>query len=181
MSTWPAAECVQFRYATRSDTLAVVALIESAYRGDASRVGWTTEADLLGGQRTDHAEISEILENAAAKLLLAVGDRELVGCVLIRRESDRAYLGMLAVSPTLQARGIGKRLVAEAEACAVREFGATWIRMTVIEQRSDLIAWYVRRGYAVTTKLEPFPYGNARFGLPKRDDLRFVVLEKSLI
>ncbi len=172
----------EFRYATFADLADVLALVESAYRGDVSRAGWTTEADLLDGQRTDAEELAGILTNPDARLLLATRGREIVGCVLLRREATGAYIGMLAVRPLLQALGIGKRLLTEAEKQARVEFGAKRSRMTVIviEQRKDLIAWYVRRGYLVTTRTEPFPYGNPRFGLPRRTDLRFVVLEKAL-
>ena len=174
------AEELEFRYATSADVADVVGLVESAYRGDASRAGWTTEADLLDGQRTDAEELAGILADTDARLLLATRGRELVGCVLLRREATGAYIGMLAVRPFLQASGIGKHLLAEAEKRARIEFGAKRSRMTVIEQRQDLIAWYVRRGYLVTKCTEPFPYGNPRFGLPRRTDLRFVVLEKRL-
>ena len=171
---------LEFRCATFADSADVVALVESAYRGDSSRAGWTTEADLLDGQRTDAEELSSILNDTHARLLLATRGREIVGCVLLRREATGAYIGMLAVRPFLQALGIGRRLLAEAEKRARAEFWAKRSRMTVIEQRQDLIAWYVRRGYFVTTRTEPFPYGNPRFGLPRRTDLRFVVLEKVL-
>jgi ribosomal protein S18 acetylase RimI-like enzyme len=167
-----------FRYATPADCAAIVALVESAYRGGSSRAGWTTEADLLGGQRTDADEIAAILAEPHARLLLALDGGEILGCVLLRREREGAYLGMLAVRPQLQGGGLGKRLLGEAEARARSDLGATRIRMTVIEQRKELIAWYERRGYANTGRTEPFPYGNPRFGLPKRDDLRFVVLAK---
>jgi ribosomal protein S18 acetylase RimI-like enzyme len=169
-----------FRYAVQADCAAIVALVESAYRGEASRAGWTTEADLLGGQRTDADEIAAILAEPHARLLLALDGGEIVGCVLLRREPEGAYLGMLAVRPRLQGGGLGKRLLAEAEERARCDLGAARIRMTVIEQRKELIAWYQRRGYANTGHTEPFPYGHPCFGLPKRDDLRFVVLAKTL-
>jgi ribosomal protein S18 acetylase RimI-like enzyme len=184
MADATAATGIEVRYATAADCGAVVALIESAYRGDSSRAGWTTEADLLGGQRTDADEIGAILRDPAARLLLAIAGGgnpgEVIGCVLVRREVAGAYLGMLAVRPGLQAKGVGKALLAEAEARARRDFGANRVRMTVIEQRRELIAWYVRRGYTPTGDTEPFPYGNPRFGLPRRDDLRFVVLAKAI-
>lgn len=176
----PSSREVEFRYARATDAAAIVALVESAYRGDASRVGWTTEADLLGGQRTDLDDVAGILAEPDARLLLATEGDAIVGSVLLRREEDGLYLGMLAVRPQLQAKGLGKRLLAEAEARGRQEFGARRARMTVIEQRSDLIAWYQRRGYVDTGHTEPFPYDNPRFGAPKRDDLRFVVLAKDL-
>jgi ribosomal protein S18 acetylase RimI-like enzyme len=173
-------EDVQFRYATSADCEAIVALVESAYRGEVSRQGWTTEADLLGGQRTDAEEVAGILAEAEGRLLLAIEGNQILGCVLMRREPDGIYLGMLAVRPGLQARGLGKHLLGEAEDRARREFGAKQARMTVIEQRRELIAWYQRRGYVDTGDTEPFPYGNPRIGMPKRDDLRFIVMKKAL-
>lgn len=159
----------------------VVRLVESAYRGESSRAGWTTEADLLAGQRTDRAEVEALLEEPGACLLLALDADQLVGCVLVKTQTHgTAHIGMFAVSPALQGRGLGGGLLAEAERVAQKKGGAVRARMTVIEQRSELIAWYRRRGYHATGETEAFPYGNARFGLPLRDDLRFSVLEKSL-
>jgi GNAT superfamily N-acetyltransferase len=173
---------VELRYARAADCAAIVALVESAYRGDSSRIGWTTEADLLGGQRTDTDEIAAIVREPDARLLLAIECEAVLGSVLLRREPDGPclYLGMLAVRPELQTKGIGRLLLAGAESRGRDEFGAKRARMTVIEQRRDLIAWYQRRGYVDTGRTEPFPYGNPRFGMPKRDDLRFIVLVKDL-
>jgi ribosomal protein S18 acetylase RimI-like enzyme len=179
-----------FRTATSQDVQAVVELVESAYRGEKSRAGWTTEAELLGGQRTDAQEVEALVIEPAATLRLAfepavskLGASELadglIGCVLVRSEGEHAHVGMFAVRPTLQARGLGRALLAEAERIA-RERGALRVRMTVIEQRTELLEWYARRGYLPTGQTEPFPYGNPRFGLPKREDLRFLVLEKEL-
>lgn len=171
---------VAFRYARATDGAAIVALVESAYRGESSRAGWTTEADLLGGQRTDVDDIAAILAEPESRLLLATQGDAILGSVLLRRERDGLYVGMLAVRPQLQARGLGRRLLTEAESRGRQEFGVKRARMTVIEQRRDLIAWYERRGYVATGHTEPFPYDNPRFGLPKRDDLRFIVLAKDL-
>jgi ribosomal protein S18 acetylase RimI-like enzyme len=176
----PPSRSLAFRLARAADTPRIVSLVESAYRGDVSRVGWTTEADLLDGQRTDIEEVTALLSDAQVRLILATVNDEIVGCVVVRREANGAYIGMLAVSPTQQAAGLGRRLLQEAETRARTEFGATQIRMTVIQQRRELIGWYERRGYCVTDHTEAFPYGNPRFGLPKREDLRFVVLQKTL-
>jgi ribosomal protein S18 acetylase RimI-like enzyme len=170
----------EIRLATPHDTAQIVELIESAYRGDASRVGWTTEADLLGGQRTDRLEIEEILANPRARLILCCAGETLMGCILVRNDEGSAYIGMLAVSPHHQRGQLGRQLLAEAERVAQHEFHAQTVRMTVIVQREDLIRWYVRRGYTVTGRREPFPYDNPRFGLPKRLDLEFAVLERVL-
>ena len=169
-----------FRPAVPADVPAIVALLEGAYRGESSRAGWTTEADLLGGQRTDADEVGGLLASPTQRFLLAERSGTLIGSVLLTRESAQAYLGMFAVRPTLQGAGIGGRLLLEAERIAREEWHAARARMTVIGQRDDLIAWYERRGYARTGARNPFPYDNLRFGIPKRDDLYFVVLEKTL-
>jgi ribosomal protein S18 acetylase RimI-like enzyme len=171
---------LRFRPAVPADVGAVVALVESAYRGDASRAGWTTEADLLDGQRTDATEVRAVIEGPRSRVVLAEQDGTLVGSVVLRDEDGTAYFGMLTVRPTLQSAGIGRALVAEAERIAARELGATVMRMTVIAQRTELIAWYERRGYARTGEREPFPYGDPRFGRPRRDDLVFEVMRKPL-
>lgn len=169
-----------WRLAREADVDRVCALVNSAYRGDSSRKGWTTEADLLGGQRTDPVSLRETLAAPDSVILLLERDGALVGCVNLRRQPDRAYLGMLTVSPELQAGGVGKRLLELAEQW-VRDTWQVWlVEMTVIRQRAELIAWYERRGYHRTGHTEPFPYGDDRFGLPKRPDLAFEVLEKRL-
>ncbi|MCB9620321.1 MAG: GNAT family N-acetyltransferase [Sandaracinus sp.] len=168
-----------FRPAEPSEVDALVALIESAYRGESSRAGWTTEADLLGGRRTGADEVGPLI--AEGRLFVLERDAEVVGCVRLEREKDAsAYLGMLTVRPTTQGAGIGSVLLGAAEKHAREALGATALRMTVISVREELLAWYGRRGYRLTGERAPFPYGDARFGVPKRDDLEFVVLEKAL-
>ena len=179
-----AAVPLTFRFARSSapDIDAIVALVESAYRGPSSRVGWTTEADLLDGQRTDAGAVREIVSGAHGGMLLAEEDGQLVGCCqLQRRGNGVAYLGMFSVVPSLQGRGLGRAIVAEAERVARDEWGAVWMRMTVIRQRHDLIAWYRRLGFGPTGETEPFPYGDERFGIPTRPDLAFLVLAKPLV
>lgn len=167
-----------FRRATSADVPQIVALVERAYRGELSRAGWTTEADLLDGQRTDVEEIAGLCASSDARVLLALAGPELCGSVHLAPEPGGLYLGMLAVQPSLQGRGVGRALLDEAERILHDEQFGRRIRMTVIGQRSELIAWYVRRGYRVTGAREPFPYGQPRFGLPRRPDLYFEVLEK---
>jgi ribosomal protein S18 acetylase RimI-like enzyme len=170
-----------FRAATAADTDAVVTLVESAYRGDASRAGWTTEADFLDGRRTGDDDIATILARPQSRLLLAEAGGELVACAHVAVEDGAGYFGMFSVSPGLQGGGVGKQVLAEAERIAREEWGCAAMRMTVIDIRDELIAFYERRGYRRTGIKKPFPYGDARFGLPKRDDLRFEVLEKPLV
>ena len=171
---------LSFRRATLDDVPALHALVESAYRGEASRAGWTTEADFLDGQRTDPEELGALVAGPATRLLLAYDDGALVGCVLLREEDAGAYLGMLSVSPRLQSAGIGRALLDEAERVARTELGRTTMRMRVISLRDSLLAWYERRGYVRTGATEPFPYDEPRAGQPRRADLEFVVLEKPI-
>lgn len=178
-------DTVAFRDATSADIDALVALVESAYRGDTSRQGWTTEADLLGGRRTGPDDIEACLSRADSRILmaerpLASGGHELLACAHLSIEDGAGYFGMFAVRPSLQGSGIGKALLAEAERIALQEWHLRGMRMTVIDIRDELIAFYERRGYRRTGIHKPFPYGDDRFGKPKREDLRFEVLEKLL-
>ena len=172
---------LSYRHATVTDVAAIVRLVESAYRGEASRAGWTTEADLLDGQRTDATAVAEMLNAPQSTVLLAEDGGQLVGCCrLERRPGAEAYFGMFSVQPLQQGEGVGRQLLAEAERIARDDWAATTMIMTVIAQRAELIAWYERRGYRRTGETEPFPYGNARYGIPRRPDLVFAVLAKPL-
>ncbi len=173
---------LSFRPATCTDVPAIVRLVDSAYRGEASRAGWTTEADLLDGQRTDAEAVAEMLREPGSTVLLAEENGgELVGCCrLERRRGAEAYFGMFSVQPPRQGEGVGRQLLAEAERVARDDWAATMMIMTVIVQRAELIAWYERRGYRRTGETEPFPYGNERYGIPRRPDLVFAVLAKPL-
>ena len=167
---------MQFRRATLTDVPAIVALVESAYRGDASRAGWTTEADFLDGRRTDEAEVTACIERGV--ILLAEEAGAIVACANVAEEDGAGYFGMFSVVPTRQGSGIGSRVLAEAERIVRDEWKLPAMRMTVIDIREELAAFYVRRGYVRTGVKKPFPYGDERFGVPKRPDLRFEVLEK---
>ena len=174
---------LKFRRATAADIDAVVALTESAYRGDASRTGWTTEADFLDGQRTDPQEVASLIARDDARILLAEQNGELLACCLLEKQMHHGlpsgYFGMFSVRPNLQGAGIGRALLTEAERVAREEWDARQMRMSVIDIRDSLIAWYERRGYRRTGEYKPFPYGDERFGIPKRDDLRFEWLVKA--
>jgi len=172
---------LSFRPAALSDVPALHALVERAYRGDEARMGWSHEADLLGGQRTDAQGLVDIVEDRDRVILLAHEGDSLVGCVMLARQADgSAYLGLLSVDPGRQAGGLGRLLLEVAEGHAATQFRADRIEMTVIRQRPELIAWYERRGYRLTGATAAFPLADERFGLPKRDDLEFVILAKAL-
>ena len=169
-----------FRHATHADIPMLIELVTSAYRGDASRAGWTTEADLLDGNRIDPEVLRADLARPRSRVLLVEADDGLHACAHVADEDGAGYFGMFAVRPGLQGGGLGKRLLAECERIVGDEWGLPVMRMTVIDVRDELIAFYQRRGYTRTGIHKPFPYGDERFGIPLRQDLRFEVLEKDL-
>jgi ribosomal protein S18 acetylase RimI-like enzyme len=170
---------IQFRRATRADVASIVSLTDAAYRGEGLG-GWTTEAHLVGVRRIDAEGVEEILTALERMLIVAEIDGHLVGCVELTEQRNRAALGMLAVRPELQGRGIGRAIIREAERICHTEFETNEIRLQVLHMRSDIIAWYDRLDYKPNGEKAPFPYGNERVGVPKRDDLEFIVLAKVL-
>jgi len=160
------------------DTEELIRLVNSAYRGESSKKGWTTEADLLDGIRTDQKSIEAQLQKPGATMLIAknMNDR-MVGCVYLMQQGHRLYLGMLTVAPDIQARGIGKQLLQAAEKYA-GEINCTSIVMSVIDIRLELIDWYKRHGYVSTGEIKPLP-ADPSFGIPKQP-LQFIVLEKKI-
>lgn len=169
-----------FRIATQADIPALIALVTSAYRGDSSRAGWTTEADLLDGARVDAELLQADIARADSRVVVINSDTDvLLACAHVAIEDGHGYFGMFAVDPVLQGRGTGDVLLTECERIAREDWHLPGMRMTVIDLRDALIAWYERRGYLRTGILKPFPYGDTRFGRPKRDDLRFEVLQKT--
>ncbi|MFJ4685013.1 GNAT family N-acetyltransferase [Streptomyces sp. NPDC088789] len=180
MDVRPATDALVYRDATDADVDDLVTLIESAYRGDSSRTGWTTEADILEGQRTDADGVRAVIKTPDSTLLAVERDGRIVACCQLEHRGDHTYFGMFAVSPALQGAGLGKIIIAEAERRARERWGAREMHMTVISVREDLIAWYERRGYRRTGRMTPFPYGQESFGIPQRDDLQFELLVKEL-
>lgn len=170
---------ITFRPATLADMDALVVLVTSAYRGDASKQGWTTEADMLDGQRIDPDVLRKDIERERSRVVIAEREAQLLACVHVAEDDGAGYLGMFSVKPDLQGGGVGKLLLAEAERIARDEWRLPAMRMTVIDIRDELIAFYERRGYRRTGVTKPFPYGDERYGIPKRDDLRFEILEKA--
>jgi ribosomal protein S18 acetylase RimI-like enzyme len=171
---------LSFRAATAGDVPELVRLVTSAYRGETSRQGWTTEANILDGERIDPDVLLRDIERPRSRVIVAERDGRMLACVHVADEGGAGYLGMFSVQPELQGGGLGKQLMAEAERVVRDEWGLPVMRMTVIDLREELIAFYERRGYHRTGITKPFPYGDPRFGIPRRDDLRFEILEKPL-
>ena len=160
---------------------ALHALVETANRGDVARRGWTHEADLLGGQRTDLEALHEVFADPRQCIFVAVKAGALVGAItVIDRGEGVGGLAMLAVHPDHQTAGLGRQLLTAAEIYAASHFGSRDMVMTVIKQRPALIAYYTRRGYRLTGEEEPFPHGDERFGVAADPALVFVVLAKAL-
>lgn len=162
------------RAAGLDDLPALHALIESAYRGDSAREGWTYESDLLSDDRTSLDELAGIVGDADKRILVATRDGAMIGCVEVAREGeDVGYFGMLTVDPRQQAAGLGKLLIAAAEREAARAFGAKRMVLAVVDKRPELIAYYVRRGYAATGEVRPFP-------APEAVPLKLLIYSKPL-
>jgi RimJ/RimL family protein N-acetyltransferase len=167
-----------FRRAKLADIDVIVALVNSAYRGMTSRAGWTTEADLLDGQRTDAAEIAQLMGANDSLILLCLLGNEIIGSAHLERfDSTIAYMGMLVIRPVLQGKGLGKQFIREAEQVAHAEWGTTRMQIQVISLRHELIAYYERIGYRRTGEIRQFP-SDPRYGIPKVNGLQFEVLEK---
>jgi ribosomal protein S18 acetylase RimI-like enzyme len=164
--------------ATLNDIPTLNELVNSAYRGDSSRAGWTTEADILDGIRTSESALSNLIQQGHTILLLKDLSDQLIGSVLLEFHERGVYLGMLTVKPTLQGAGLGKLLLQASESWAIEQ-GQGVVYMTVISVRSELIAWYERHGYQRTGETAPFPMDDPSFGLPKQV-LEFIYLEKQL-
>lgn len=164
--------------ATPFDAQELNTLVNSAYRGEGAKQGWTTEADLLDGTRIDEAALLDLIAKPDTTILKYVEDRRIIGCVELRQEKEKLYLGMLSVSPTIQNKGVGKKLLKAAEEHAHSK-SISSIFMTVISGRIELIDWYVRHGYQLTGERKPFIVPDERWGIPKQK-LEFVVLEKKL-
>jgi len=171
---------VNISLAQTTDIGAITQLLNSAYRGERSRKGWTTEADLIGGeQRTDEKNLQQVMEQEGSVVLKYTNAAEaIIGCVNLQQHGKKLYLGMFSVSPELQGGGIGRQLLQAAEEYAF-SLHCTAIYMSVISVRQELIDWYIRNGYRDTGEKKAFPED----GLTGKhlQSLEFIILEKQLV
>ena len=171
---------ISLKTAEEIDLPLVAALMNAAYRGREVGRSWTTEAGYITGERTNVGRLREEIAEGTQLLVTKDDSGALVGCVSLQlKVGERWYLGGLSIDPALQNGGVGRELLRAAEKYAAAG-GAGVIEMTVINIREALISWYERRGYRRTGEVRAFPYGDDRFGVPMREDLAFVVLEKYL-
>jgi GNAT superfamily N-acetyltransferase len=174
---------IRFQTATTSNAQEIASLVNSAYRGEYSEQGWTTEASILGGQRTDAERLKTLIQTPLNQIEIAYeGDsHKIIGSVhLLQEPPDTLYFGMLTVEPKLQAKGLGKIILEHLEGVA-KNYGYKRVRFTVIPTRTELVAFYNRRGYNATGNFEPFPDSDPKFGLPKIAGLILKEFEKKLV
>jgi ribosomal protein S18 acetylase RimI-like enzyme len=165
--------------ATLADVPQLAALVNKAYRGESATRGWTSEAHLLDGTRIDEETLAEYIVAEHSVILKYIGSTaQIAGCVYLELTENALYLGMLTVDPDMQNSGLGKQLLKQAEVYAASKY-KNKIKISVLESRTELIAWYERYGYKKTGDILPFPT-ETKFGLPKQP-LQLMVMEKLLV
>ena len=165
--------------ATSADIADIVELVNTCYRGDSSRLGWTSEADWVAGLRTDANHTAQLITSPDSTILVARHGCALLGSILLEylASHQAAAIGMFAVKPTQQNQGIGKQLLAYAEQFAGQHWSVHRLEMHVIPWRHELIAFYRRRGYRATGDSQPFPE-HPELWRPKQPGLTLITLEK---
>ena len=170
---------IHYHKAEISDASAIADLINSAYRGESSRAGWTTEADLIEGMRTTTQEVAAIIQRENAFILIGVLKDQIIATIGCEKHENTAKLGMIAVKPTMQNKGYGKEMIQAAEAMTLRQWRVAGFYMSVITLRESLIAFYERLGYERTGNLEDFPTESPLWQV-KVNNLKFEYLVKVL-
>ena len=165
--------------ATLVDVKEITALLNSAYRGESSKQGWTTEVHLIGGdRRTDEPSLQQVMKIAGSIVLKYLNEEQkIIGCVNLQLHGTKIYLGMFSVVPQLQGSGIGKQILNAAEEYA-NALHCTSIYMSVIDVREELINWYKRNGYVETGERKAF-IEDAVSG-NHLQPLAFIILEKEM-
>jgi len=165
--------------AALNDVSELNTLVNSAYRGESSKKGWTTEAHLLDGLRVDEPMLAGYLTDPNIIILKNTDEAtaQITGCVYLEIRTPKLYVGMFSVSPLLQNKGIGRDLLLAAETYA-KQLNCHTLTMTVISTRHELLGWYERRGYKPTGEILPF-HTDKKFGDPKQP-IELLVLEKSI-
>ncbi len=167
-----------FRTANKFDAEAIAQLVNKAYRPETGSAGWTHESNLVSGNRTSVGQIAEVMSKPDSVILVGLKCSEIVSCVHVEKNGSYSHIGMLTVNPKLQVTGVGKQMLAHAERYANESFGSEKFIMDVVSSRSELIAFYLRRGYRKTGIVQDYPV-SAGVGTPKFSGLKIEVLEKN--
>ena len=168
---------LNFRIAQMDDAGAIAQLVNEAYRPKTGDGGWTHESDLVSGNRTNTEQVESLIKQENSVVLLGLHGTTVVACVHTEKDGTSANIGMLAVSPTLQGAGAGKEVLAFAEAYTAKNFGSENFAMVVVAERTELISFYLRRGYEKTGNMMEYPLGTG-VGTPKFNTLKIEVLHK---
>lgn len=166
-----------FRIASNLDSEVIANLVNKAYRPEPGALGWTHESDLVSGSRTNACQITETISKPNSVILVGLKNSTIMACVHVEKKGNNSHIGMLAVSPALQDAGAGKQILSEAEKYALEIFGAERFVMVVVSSRSELISFYLRRGYQQTGSTMDYPISQG-VGIPKNPTLKIEVLEK---
>ena len=166
-----------FRTANKSEAEEIARLVNQAYRPETGTAGWTHESDLVSGNRTNVGQVEEVISKPDSVILVGLKGTEIVACVHVEKDGNYGHIGMLAVNPKLQGAGAGKQMLAHAEKYANERFGSEKFIIVVVSSRSELIAFYLRRGYQKTGTVQDYPL-SAGVGTPKLSNLKTEVFEK---
>lgn len=166
-----------FRIANHSDAESIAHLVNKAYRPETGAAGWTHESDWVSGDRAGSDQVAEVMSKPDSIILLGLKNSEIVACIHVEKDGGHSHIGMLAVSPKLQGLGVGKQILAYAEKYAHENFDAEKFIMTVLSSRTELMAFYLRRGYQKTGVVQDYPL-SAGVGTPKFLGLKIETLEK---
>ena len=168
-----------FRTANNAEVEAIATLVNGAYRPESGVIGWTHESDLVAGSRTSAAQILETLSRHHSVILVGLNNEAIVACAHVEKNGNSSHIGMLAVNPIFQGAGVGKLMLAEAEKYASSVFGSEKFVMVVVSERTELISFYLRRGYQKTGLVLDYPI-SAGVGIPKNPEMKIEALEKRL-
>lgn len=171
---------LQFPNAVPEQAGEITSLVNSVYRGDNAKKGWTTEAEILGGIRITEEKVTEYINTKDNVIMLAVNDKKIIGCVHLEKEGNSCWLGMLSVDVNYQTYGLGKMLIEKSESFVKEKFGCGEMKMKVIGVRKELLEYYFRRGYRLTGEREDFIVDEDTFGKPFVQGLYFEILSKKL-
>lgn len=166
-----------FRTANKPDAEAIAQLVNKSYRPETGAAGWTHESDLVFGNRTSVGQVEEVILKSDSVILVGIKGSEIAACVHIEKDGSYSHIGMLAVNPKLQGAGAGKQMLAHAEKYATESFGSEKFIINVVSSRSELIAFYLRRGYRKAGTVQDYPL-LAGVGTPKFSNLKIEVFEK---